>query len=59
VLVRRASAANAQGVGDLMLPGLADLETFDWSRLHHAYGRATDTPEHLRALLREDRELRK
>jgi hypothetical protein len=36
-----------------MLTGLAALENTDWSRLHHAYGRATDTPGHLRALLRE------
>ena len=26
------------------------LERTDWSRLYHAYGRATDTPGHLRAL---------
>jgi hypothetical protein len=42
-----------------MLTGLAALENIDWSRLHHAYGRATDTPEHLRALLQEDLESRK
>src|SRR5688572_2668935 len=42
-----------------MLTGLAALENTDWSRLHHAYGRATDTPGHLRALLREDPESRK
>src|SRR2546429_9991902 len=42
-----------------MLTGLAALENTDWSRLHHAYGRATDTPGHLRALLREDLESRK
>ncbi len=41
-----------------MLTGLAALEDTDWSRLHHAYGRATDTPGYLRALLREDRESR-
>ena len=41
-----------------MLTGLAALENTDWSRLHHAYGRASDTPGHLRALLREDRESR-
>jgi hypothetical protein len=41
-----------------MLTGLAALENTDWSRLHHAYGRATDTPGHLRALLREDAESR-
>jgi hypothetical protein len=34
--------------------GLQALENTDWSRLHHAYGRATDTPGHLRALLQED-----
>lgn len=42
-----------------MLTGLAALESTDWSRLHHAYGRATDTPGHLRALLRENLEMRK
>jgi hypothetical protein len=42
-----------------MLTGLAALEKTDWSRLHHAYGRATDTPDHLRALLGEDAESRK
>ena len=41
-----------------MLTGLPALENTDWSRLHHAYGRATDTPGHLRALLQEDRESR-
>jgi hypothetical protein len=41
-----------------MLTGLAALVNTDWSRLHHAYGRATDTPGHLRALLREDVESR-
>src|SRR5262245_62712384 len=41
-----------------MLTGIAALENTDWSRLHHAYGRATDTPGHLRALLREDLESR-
>ncbi len=39
--------------------GLAALEKTDWSRLHHAYGRATDTPKHLRALLEEDADSRK
>lgn len=34
-----------------MLTGIAALENTDWSKLHHAYGRATDTPGHLRALL--------
>ncbi|KAB8145826.1 hypothetical protein F8S13_01740 [Chloroflexia bacterium SDU3-3] len=34
-----------------MPTGLAALEHTDWGRLYHAYGRATDTPEHLRALL--------
>jgi hypothetical protein len=42
-----------------MLAGLPALECTDWSRLHHAYGRATDTPAHLRALLQEDLEARK
>jgi hypothetical protein len=41
-----------------MLTGLPALDTTDWSRLHHAYGRATDTPGHLRALLQEDPESR-
>ena len=36
--------------------GLPVLENTDWSRLHHAYGRATDTPGHLRALLDGDGE---
>ena len=31
--------------------GLPALENTNWSRLHHAYGRAIDTPGHLRALL--------
>jgi hypothetical protein len=39
--------------------GLQALEKTDWSRLHHAYGRAKDTPGHLRALLHEDPEARK
>lgn len=34
-----------------MLKGLTALEHTDWNRLYHAYGRATDTPAHLRALL--------
>ncbi|MFC4312419.1 hypothetical protein ACFPN2_25270 [Steroidobacter flavus] len=42
-----------------MLIGLAALEGTDWTRLHHAYGRATDTPDHLRALLGENSEARK
>jgi hypothetical protein len=42
-----------------MLTGLPVLESTDWSKLHHAYGRATDTPGHLRALLQEDLEARK
>jgi hypothetical protein len=37
-----------------MLTGLSALDDTDWSRLHHAYGRATDTPDHLRALLGEN-----
>jgi hypothetical protein len=41
-----------------VLTGLAALENTNWQRLHHAYGRATDTPGHLRALLREDLESR-
>jgi hypothetical protein len=42
-----------------MLIGLAALEDTDWTKLHHAYGRATDTPDHLRALLGENSEARK
>lgn len=42
-----------------LLTGFAALDATDWSKLHHAYGRATDTPEHLRALLRDDAESRK
>lgn len=34
-----------------MLTGLAVLESTDWSRLQHAYGRATDTPDYLRAFV--------
>lgn len=30
--------------------GSAVIEDFDWARFAHAYGTATDTPEHLRAL---------
>jgi hypothetical protein len=41
-----------------MLTGLAALETTDWSRLHHAYGPATDTPAHLHALLEGDEQAR-
>jgi hypothetical protein len=37
--------------GVVMLTGLPALEQTDWSRLFHAYGRATDTPDHLRAPL--------
>ncbi len=39
--------------------GLAALDDTDWSRLHHAYGPATDTPAHLRALLEKDGEPRR
>jgi hypothetical protein len=42
-----------------MLTGLSTLEQTDWTRLHHAYGRATDTPGHLRALLETDPAARK
>ena len=42
-----------------MLTGLAALELTDWSKLHHAYGRAGDTPGHLRALLTADSGARK
>lgn len=42
-----------------MLTGLAALEQTDWSRLGHAYGPATDTPDHLRALFHGDPESRR
>jgi hypothetical protein len=42
-----------------LLTGSRALDTADWSRLHHAYGRATDTPGQLRALLQEDPESRR
>src|SRR6266852_3392924 len=45
--------------GTGMLTGLKALEATDWSKLYHAYGRATDTPSHLRALLKDDAEARK
>ncbi|WAS95171.1 HEAT repeat domain-containing protein [Nannocystis punicea] len=35
------------------------LDTVDWSRVHHAYGPATDTPDALRALLDGDPERRR
>lgn len=41
-----------------MLTGLQALENNDWSRLHHAYGCAADTPGHLLALLQPDLESR-
>ena len=41
-----------------MLIGLAALDDTDWAKLHHAYGRATDTPGHLRALLRKNADAR-
>lgn len=37
-----------------MLIGIPALDATEWSKLLHAYGRATDTPGHLRALLAED-----
>ncbi|AFE07186.1 hypothetical protein COCOR_06872 [Corallococcus coralloides DSM 2259] len=37
-----------------MRTGLSALEATDWSRLLHAYGRATDAPGHLRALVEGD-----
>jgi hypothetical protein len=42
-----------------MLTGLAALELTDWTKLLHAYGRAGDTPGHLRALLTADAGARK
>ena len=41
-----------------MLTGLAALEKTNWSRLHHAYGPATDTPAHLHALLEGNEQAR-
>ncbi|TSC23554.1 hypothetical protein [Corallococcus sp. Z5C101001] len=41
-----------------MLTGLSALEATDWSRLLHAYGRATDAPDHLRALVEGDESAR-
>jgi hypothetical protein len=41
-----------------MLTGLAVLESTDWSGLQHAYGRATDTPDHLRAFVTGNTESR-
>jgi len=37
---------------------LADLDATTWSDLDHAYGRAIDTPRHLRLLLADDERLR-
>jgi len=37
---------------------LADLDTTAWSEIDHAYGRAIDTPRHLRLLLADDERLR-
>ncbi|AGC43780.1 hypothetical protein MYSTI_02464 [Myxococcus stipitatus DSM 14675] len=37
-----------------MRTGVSALESTDWPRLIHAYGRGLDTPGHLRALLAED-----
>jgi hypothetical protein len=42
-----------------MLTGLPVIDSTDWSRLLHAYGFATDTPAHLRALLTDDPEARR
>jgi hypothetical protein len=37
--------------------GWASADAVDWTRLFHAYGVATDTPGHLRALTGDDPEL--
>jgi hypothetical protein len=37
---------------------LADLAATPWTTTHHAYGRAIDTPRHLRLLLADDERLR-
>jgi hypothetical protein len=50
---------NRTGGGTRMLTGLQALEATDWTKLHHAYGRAIDTPGHLRALLDGDAAARK
>jgi len=42
-----------------MLTGIAALEATDWTKLYHAYGRAEDTPAHLRALISGDEAARK
>ncbi len=42
-----------------MLIGIEALEKTDWSKLLHAYDRAVDTPDHLRALLQDDAEAHK
>lgn len=42
-----------------MLIGLAALESTNWEMQQHAYGRATDTPDFLRALLSPETEGRK
>ncbi len=34
--------------------GLRALDTTDWSKLHHAYGRAIDTPDLLRSFWKDD-----
>ena len=39
--------------------GLAAVDDFDWSQLHHAYGRAVDAPSELRALLDRNPERRR
>jgi hypothetical protein len=41
-----------------MLTGLVALENTDWSRLHHAYGNATDTPGFLLDLLNDEPQAR-
>ncbi len=38
-----------------MLIGMPLLEATDWGKLGHAYGRATNTPDHIRALLGTDK----
>ncbi|HEY2135935.1 MAG TPA: hypothetical protein VGH49_08595 [Xanthobacteraceae bacterium] len=39
-----------------MQTGLVALDATDWSKLHHAFGRATDTPDVLRSFWKNDRE---
>ena len=37
---------------------LEKLDNIDWKSLRHAYGAATDTPENIRNLASEDKDVR-